>query len=34
MIGNANGTKRYKVLLLTTSSPFVRKRAMNVQMHD
>jgi hypothetical protein len=34
MIGNADGTKRYKALFLTTSPPFVRKRAMNVHMHS
>jgi hypothetical protein len=32
MIGNVDGTKRYKVLFLTTSSPFMRKRTMNVHM--
>jgi hypothetical protein len=34
MIGKADETKRCKVLFLTTSSPFVRKRAMNVHMHN
>jgi hypothetical protein len=34
MIGNADGTKRYKALSLTTSSPFMRKRTMNVHMHS
>jgi hypothetical protein len=34
MIGIADGTKRYKVLFLTTSSPFMGKRAMEVHMHN
>jgi hypothetical protein len=34
MIGNADGTKRYKVCPLTTSSLFMRKRTMNVHMHS
>jgi hypothetical protein len=34
MVGNSDGTKRYKVLCLTTSSPFMRKWMMNVHMHS
>jgi hypothetical protein len=34
MIGIAAGTKRYKVCPLTISSPFMRKRAMEVHMHS
>jgi hypothetical protein len=34
MIGEADETKRCKVLFLTISLPFVRKRTMNVHMHS
>jgi hypothetical protein len=34
MIEKCRWNKRYKVLFLTTSSPFVRERVMNVHMHS